>query len=109
MLIMPNMRPILGSGHRRTSSNNRIDRRCISSDTLGSAGRLVPISLFRLLFFRNQLQLTPPVEFFYEAAAGAPLFLHLDEEFEENSRSEQPLNIFPRSGADALQHLALLA
>src|SRR6202522_3734718 len=65
--------------------------------------------LFALLLLCNQLQLAAPVEIFDEAAAGAPLLLHLDEEFEEDACAEEGFDVLAGGGADAFEHLALLA
>ena len=54
-------------------------------------------------------ELPAPVEVFYEAAAGAPLFLNFYEEFEEDTGSKQPFDFLTGGGSDSLEHLTLLA
>src|SRR5437879_12229707 len=50
------------------------------------------------------LQLPAPIEFFHEAARVAPTWFRLYIEFQEDFRSEHALHLYPRRGADLLQH-----
>src|SRR3989304_8931863 len=57
--------------------------------------------------FFSSLTLIP--EFLQRPRLLRPLLLHADKQFEEDLRAEEPFDVLPRRGADALQHGPALA
>lgn len=79
--------------------------RCDFGFWLGFGGGLGR-ALCRELLLGDVFELSAPIEVFDEASAGAPLFLHFDEEFEEDARAEQRFDLLAGGRADTLEHVA---